>query len=456
MTPPAKSERQDPPSPGGYGVAGRHRAPSFGEAFRFWLKLGFISFGGPTGQIAIMQTELVEKKKWVSQSRFLHALNFCMLLPGPEAQQLAIYIGWLLHKTWGGIVAGAFFVIPSIFILWTLSFIYAAYGNVPWIAAIFYGLKPAVTAIVLTAVIRIGKKSLKNEVMWILAALAFVAIYFFKAPFPAIMLSAGVIGFLGGLFWKTKFENASIQDHELVLSVISDEQESPLHTRPSLTRAFRVSILWLTLWLTPISIVGALRGWESTLFKEGLFFSKAAVVTFGGAYAVLPYVAQQALFHYGWLKPGQMMDGLGLAETTPGPLIMVLQFVGFMGAWQHPEGLPPLLAATIGALITTWATFTPCFLWIFLAGPYIEKLRGNPKLTTTLSAITAAIVGVVLNLAVWFGLRVFFPASGIVDWFAILLCAAAFVAMLRYKIDIVPVIIGSAIIGLLYHFVLAF
>jgi chromate transporter len=456
MTPPAKSERQDPPSPGGYGVAGRHRAPSFGEAFRFWLKLGFISFGGPTGQIAIMQTELVEKKKWVSQSRFLHALNFCMLLPGPEAQQLAIYIGWLLHKTWGGIVAGAFFVIPSIFILWTLSFIYAAYGNVPWIAAIFYGLKPAVTAIVLTAVIRIGKKSLKNEVMWILAALAFVAIYFFKAPFPAIMLSAGVIGFLGGLFWKTKFENASIQDHELVLSVISDEQESPLHTRPSLTRAFRVSILWLTLWLTPISIVGALRGWESTLFKEGLFFSKAAVVTFGGAYAVLPYVAQQALFHYGWLKPGQMMDGLGLAETTPGPLIMVLQFVGFMGAWQHPEGLPPLLAATIGALITTWATFTPCFLWIFLAGPYIEKLRGNPKLTTTLSAITAAIVGVVLNLAVWFGLRVFFPASGIVDWFAILLCAAAFVAMLRYKIDIIPVIIGAGILGLLYNFVQGF
>jgi chromate transporter len=456
MTPPAKSERQDPPSPGGYGVAGRHRAPSFGEAFRFWLKLGFISFGGPTGQIAIMQTELVEKKKWVSQSRFLHALNFCMLLPGPEAQQLAIYIGWLLHKTWGGIVAGAFFVIPSIFILWTLSFIYAAYGNVPWIAAIFYGLKPAVTAIVLTAVIRIGKKSLKNEVMWILAALAFVAIYFFKAPFPAIMLSAGVIGFLGGLFWKTKFENASIQDHELVLSVISDEQVSPLHTRPSLTRAFRVSILWLTLWLTPISIVGALRGWESTLFKEGLFFSKAAVVTFGGAYAVLPYVAQQALFHYGWLKPGQMMDGLGLAETTPGPLIMVLQFVGFMGAWQHPEGLPPLLAATIGALITTWATFTPCFLWIFLAGPYIEKLRGNPKLTTTLSAITAAIVGVVLNLAVWFGLRVFFPASGIVDWFAILLCAAAFVAMLRYKIDIIPVIIGAGILGLLYNFVRGF
>ena len=345
------------------------RAPSFREALQFWLKLGFISFGGPTGQIAIMQTELVEKKRWISQSRFLHALNFCMLLPGPEAQQLAIYIGWLLHKTWGGIVAGAFFVIPSIFILWTLSFIYAAYGNIPWIAAIFYGLKPAVTAIVLTAVIRIGRKALKNEVMWALAALAFIAIYFFKAPFPAIVLCAGIIGFLGGVLWKSKFNSGSKELSGSTLSVVGDDGESPPHTRPNLARALRVSVLWLTLWLTPILIVGAIRGWESTLFKEGLFFSKAAVVTFGGAYAVLPYVAQQALFHYGWLKPGQMMDGLGLAETTPGPLIMVLQFVGFMGAWQHPEGLPPILAASIGALITTWATFTPCFLWIFLAGP---------------------------------------------------------------------------------------
>jgi chromate transporter len=238
--------------------------------------------------------------------------------------------------------------------------------------------------------------------------------------------------------------------------VIGDDEESPPHTQPNLARAFRLSLLWLTLWLTPTLIVGAVRGWESTLFKEGLFFSKAAVVTFGGAYAVLPYVAQQALFHYGWLKPGQMMDGLGLAETTPGPLIMVLQFVGFMGAWQHPEGLPPLIAATLGALITTWATFTPCFLWIFLGGPYIEQLRGNQRLTAALTAITAAIVGVVLNLAVWFGLRVFFPASGTVDWFAILLCAAAFVAMLRYKIDIIPVIIGAGILGLLYNFLLGF
>jgi len=424
--------------------------PSFGEAFRFWLKLGFISFGGPTGQIAIMQTELVEKKKWISQSRFLHALNFCMLLPGPEAQQLAIYIGWLLHKVRGGIVAGAFFVIPSIFVLWTLSYIYAAFGNLPWIAAIFYGLKPAVTAIVLVAVIRIGRKALKNEVMWALAAVAFVAIYFLKMPFPAIVLGAGIVGFVGGLFWKAKFETVASHGSETTLSVISDEQESPPHTKPNLRRAILISAVCLILWLAPTIAAGILRGWDSTLFKEGLFFSKAAVVTFGGAYAVLPYVAQQALFHYGWLKPGQMMDGLGLAETTPGPLIMVLQFVGFMGSWQHPEGLSPIIAATFGALLTTWATFTPCFLWIFVGGPHIEQLRGNKKLTSALSAVTAAIVGVILNLAVWFALHVFFPLAGVVDWFALGLSLAAFIGMLRYKIDIIPVILASGLLGLIY------
>ena len=436
------------------GAQDRHRGPSFGEAFRFWLKLGFVSFGGPTGQIAIMQHELVEKKKWISQSRFLHALNFCMLLPGPEAQQLAIYIGWLLHKIRGGIVAGAFFVIPSIFVLWTLSYIYAAFGNLPWIAAIFYGLKPAVTAIVLVAVIRIGRKALKNSVMWALAASAFVAIYFFKVPFPAIVLGAAVVGFLGGVFWKSKFEAAANRSGDEKLSVISDEQESPPHTRPSLRRAILISAVVLALWLTPTIAAGILRGWDSTLFKEGLFFSKAAVVTFGGAYAVLPYVAQQALFHYGWLKPGQMMDGLGLAETTPGPLIMVLQFVGFMGAWQRPEGLSPIVAATFGALLTTWATFTPCFLWIFVGGPHIEQLRGNQRLTSALSAVTAAIVGVILNLAVWFALHVFFPTAGAIDWFAILLCVAALFVMLRYKIDIIPVVLASGVIGLIYRFFL--
>ena len=432
----------------------RQRAPSFGEAFRFWLKLGFISFGGPSGQIAIMQTELVEKKRWISQSRFLHALNFCMLLPGPEAQQLAIYIGWLLHRIRGGIVAGALFVIPSIFVLWTLSFIYAAFGNLPWIAAIFYGLKPAVTAIVLVAVIRIGRKALKNFVMWTLAAVAFVGIYFFKTPFPVIVLGAGVIGFLGGIFWKDQFGVGASHADDEKLSVISDEQESPSHTRPNLRRAILVSIVSLTLWLTPTVVGGMVCGWDSTLFKEGLFFTKAAVVTFGGAYAVLPYVAQQALFHYAWLKPGQMMDGLGLAETTPGPLIMVLQFIGFMGAWQHPEGLSPLIAATIGALLTTWVTFTPCFLWIFVGGPHIEQLRGNRKLTSALTSVTAAIVGVILNLAVWFALHVFFPKVGVIDWFAVILCGAAFVAMLRYKIDIIPIVLGSGLLGLIYKFLL--
>ncbi|HEX4638235.1 MAG TPA: chromate efflux transporter [Chthoniobacterales bacterium] len=428
----------------------RHRGPTFAEAFRFWLKLGFISFGGPTGQIAIMQTELVEKKKWISQSRFLHALNFCMLLPGPEAQQLAIYIGWLLHKIRGGIVAGALFVVPSIFVLWALSYIYAAFGNLPWIAAIFYGLKPAVTAIVLVAMIRIGRRALRNAVMWSLAALAFVGIYFFKVPFPAIVFGAGVVGFIGGTFWKGKFSIAAGHGGAEKLSVISDEQESPPHTKPNLRRAIWISLICIALWIAPTVLAGFLRGWNSTLFQEGLFFSKAAVVTFGGAYAVLPYVAQQALFHYGWLKPGQMMDGLGLAETTPGPLIMVLQFVGFMGAWQHPEELSPLLAATLGALLTTWPTFTPCFLWIFVGGPHIEQLRGNEKLSSALSAVTAAIVGVILNLVVWFAVHVFFPQSGVVDWFAIVLSLAGFIAMLRYKIDIIPVVVASGLLGLIW------
>jgi chromate transporter len=428
----------------------RHLAPTFGEALRFWLKLGLISFGGPTGQIAIMQTELVERKKWISQSRFLHALNYCMLLPGPEAQQLAIYIGWLLHRTWGGIVAGSLFVIPSIFVLWALSYVYAAFGNIPSIAAIFFGLKPAVMAIVAVAVIRIGRKALRNEIMCALAALAFVAIFFFHVPFPVIILSAGVVGLIGGGFWKTKFDVVSGHNGIIDESVLSDAAESPKHTRPSWTRAIKLILIWVALWFAPTVAVGLWRGWQSTLFQEGLFFSKAAVVTFGGAYAVLPYVTQQALFHFAWLKPGQMMDGLGLAETTPGPLIMVLQFVGFIGAWQHPEGLSPLVAGTLGALITTWATFTPCFLWIFLGGPHIEQLRGNVKLTTALSAITAAVVGVVMNLAVWFAINALFPGRAAIDWFACIISIAAFVGMLRWTWGVIPVVLGSGLLGLAY------
>lgn len=430
--------------------------PSFAEAFRFWLKLGFISFGGPAGQIAIMQTELVERRRWISQSHFLHALNFCMLLPGPEAQQLAIYVGWLLHKTWGGIVAGALFVIPSMFVLWGLSFVYAAYGNVPWIAAIFYGLKPAVFAIVAFAVIRIGRKALRNPVMWSIAAGAFAGIFFFKVPFPVIVLSAGIIGFIGGKLSPAIFSGADGHGaikRERELSVLDDDGETPEHAKPSLSRAVRVSMVCGLLWWLPILALGFCLGWHHTLFQEGIFFSKAAVVTFGGAYAVLPYVAQQAVEHYHWLGPGQMMDGLGLAETTPGPLIMVLQFVGFIGGWQQPMGLSPLLAATLGALITTWATFVPCFLWIFLGAPHIEQLRGNTTIGSTLSAVTAAVVGVILNLAVWFGLHVLFPEGKGIDWFALTVGLVAFFGMLKLKWNVVPVVLGSGAAGLIYRFI---
>jgi chromate transporter len=423
----------------------RHIVPSFGEAFRFWLKLGFISFGGPSGQIAMMHAELVEKKHWIDNSRFLHALNFCMLLPGPEAQQLAIYIGWLWHKTRGGIVAGALFVIPSIFILWALSYVYVAYGHVPSIAAVFYGLKPAVLAIVAAAVIRIGSKALKNFVMWTIAAAAFVAIYFFHVPFPVIVVTAAVIGLLGGKILPQYFraENAQAVDVDLA-SKAAD------FAKPSLRRALTISVIWIVVWALPLTFAGIFLGSQHTVFREGIFFSKAAVVTFGGAYAVLPYVSQQAVENYHWLGAGQMLDGLGLAETTPGPLIMVLQFVGFLGAWNHPGNLPPLVSATLGALVTTWTTFVPCFLWVFLGAPYIEKLRGNESLTSALSTVTAAVVGVILNLAVWFGLHVIFPTTGHVDWFAFIVCSIAFVGMLRWKWNIVPVVLGSGLLGLTY------
>jgi chromate transporter len=428
--------------------------PTFAEAFRFWFKLGFISFGGPAGQIAIMQTELVEKKRWIGQARFLHALNFCMLLPGPEATQLAIYIGWLLHRTFGGIVAGVLFVLPSIVILWTLSFVYAAYGNVLWVAAIFYGLKPAVIAIVAAAVVRIGRKALKNEVMWSIAALAFIAIYFLGVPFPLIILGAGVIGLAGGKIWESKFNVlAGDAAAEGTNTILSDDAISPLHTRPSWARGLRVLLVSLTLWFAPLLVIGLSLGTSHTLFQEGLFFSKAAVVTFGGAYAVLPYVAQQALSHYGWLAPGQMMDGLGLAETTPGPLIMVLQFVGFMGGWNHPDGLAPIAAATAGALLTTWMTFVPCFLWIFLGAPYVERLRGNVNLTATLSTITAAVVGVILNLAVWFGLHALFPGGTAIDWFAVVISMVALIGLLRWRWDIIPVVLGAGTLGLIWELI---
>jgi chromate transporter len=420
--------------------------PTFREAFRFWLKLGFISFGGPSGQIAMMHAELVEKKRWIDNSRFLHALNFCMLLPGPEAQQLAIYIGWLWHKTRGGIVAGALFVIPSIFILWALSYVYVAFGNIPWIAAVFYGLKPAVLAIVAAAVIRIGSKALKNAVMWSLALAAFVAIYFSHVPFPLIIISAGILGLIGNKILPQYFrgETAHPVDVDLAGNVAG-------RAKPTWLDAVKISATWIVIWALPLALAGIFLGTDHTIFREGIFFSKAAVVTFGGAYAVLPYVSQQAVEHYHWLTAPQMLDGLGLAETTPGPLIMVLQFVGFLGAWNHSGNLPPLVSATIGALVTTWTTFVPCFLWVFLGAPYIEKLRNVKFLTAALSTVTAAVVGVILNLAVWFGVHVIFPPTGNVDWFALVVCAVVFFGMLRWKWNIIPIVLGAGALGIAGH-----
>ena len=428
--------------------------PTFREALRFWLKLGFISFGGPAGQIAIMHAELVEKRRWISEARFLHALNYCMLLPGPEATQLATYIGWLLHRTRGGIVAGALFVLPSAVILWVLSFIYVSFGTIPWIAAVFYGLKPAVVAIVAAAVIRIGKRALKNECLWSIAGLSFVAFYFFNAPFPLILATAGLIGFLGGRWWPAKFILTTHNDSKSTDecdAVLDDASESPAHTAPSLSRALKVTAVSLALWWIPVLLLALWLGSSHTLVRQGIFFSKAAMVTFGGAYAVLPYVSQQAVESQGWLTTPQMLDGLGLAETTPGPLIMVLQFVGFVGAWQHPGHLPPLVAATLGAAITTWTTFVPCFLWIFLGAPHIEQMRRNAGISSTLSAVTAAVVGVVLNLAVWFGVHVLFPASGPIDWFAATVSLSAFVGIIRWKWGVIPVILGAGILGVIYR-----
>jgi chromate transporter len=376
-----------------------------------------------------------------------------MLLPGPEAQQLATYIGWLLHRTWGGIVAGTLFVLPSMFIFWGLSVVYMTYGKVAWVASIFYGLKPAVLAIVAAAVLRIGQKALKNAVMWSIAALAFVAIFFFKVSFPLIVFTAGIIGLAGGRFWRKKFLVIGQEPKHpgAEQSVISDESEASTHTKPSLHRAIQVSLICLLLWWTPIVLLGVWLGTNHALFREAIFFSKAAMVTFGGAYAVLPYVAQRAVEHHQWLTAGQMLDGLGLAETTPGPLIMVLQFVGFLGGWKFHEPLSPLVAATLGALVTTWTTFVPCFLWIFLGAPHIEQLRGKVWLTTALSAVTAAVVGVILNLAVWFGQHVLFPNARQVDWFVLLVGLAAFFGLWKWKWDIVPVVLGAGLLGLIYR-----
>lgn len=431
------------------------KRPTFREAFRFWVKLGFISFGGPIGQIAIMHTELVEQKRWISEERFLHALNYCMLLPGPEAQQLAIYVGWLLHRTWGGIVAGSFFVIPSIFVLIALSWIYVSFGTMPAISGLFYGLKAAVLAIVAWAVIRIGQKALKNEVMFSLAAMAFVGIYFLKISFPAIILSAGLIGFAGGKLWPKKFYVIKGHNDGTEATVISDDEPSAEHTRPTLARAMKVLVVCLALWIGPLVLLALWRGTSDVFFEQGVFFSKAAMVTFGGAYAVLPYIAQAGIETYHWLQPGQMIDGLGLAETTPGPLIMVVAFVGYVGAWTKATGLSPEVAGIIGGLVATYFTFLPCFLWIFLGAPYIEQTRGNIQLTAALSAITAAVVGVVLNLAVFFGKHVLFPETVPFDFVGFALAALTFIGLWKFKWEILYVVLGGAGVGLAYKLLIA-
>ena len=415
---------------------------SFRESFRYWLKLGFISFGGPTGQIAMMHRVVVENKKWLPEDQFLHALNFCMLLPGPEAQQLATYIGWRLHGIRGALAAGILFVLPSIFILWGLSWAYVALGALPSVAGLLYGLKAAVVAIVAEAVIRIGKKSLKNGLLKGLAALSFAAIFFLNTPFPVIVASAGILGYA----LNTRLIGAGAVAQQA-------PDEKPRAVSNDWPRVMRIAAIGLLLWFLPLILIGLWRGWDDILVDIGVLFSKAAVVTFGGAYAVLGYIGQQAVTVHGWLLPEQMMDGLGLAETTPGPLIMVNQFVAYVSAYTHAPGLAPPLAGAIAGLLATWVTFTPSMLWIFIGAPYIEALRRNANLAAALTAITAAVVGVVLNLGVTFAYHALFPETGGFAWFTLAAALIAFFGMQYRKWPMVPVIIGSAVTGLLWKMV---
>ena len=440
-------------------------APTFTEATKVWAKIGLLSFGGPAGQIALMHKELVEERHWIGEQRFLHALNYCMLLPGPEAQQLAIYIGWLLHRTIGGLVAGILFVVPGALVMLALSSLYVLYGDMPLVAALFFGVKAAVLAIVIEAVIRIGRRALKNRVMVSIAAAAFIAIYALNVPFPLIVLLAGLIGWLGdriapGLFSGSAHGKDDVADFKGAVDLMFERGELA-HVKPTKWHAPRTVAIWLPLWLGPVLVIWWFTGSASVWTEIGRFFSLMAVVTFGGAYAVLAYVAQAAVQSFGWLAPGEMVDGLGLAETTPGPLILVLQFVGFIAAFRHAGPLDPLPAGSLGALLTLWVTFTPCFFWIFLGAPYIEALRGNKALSAALGAITAAVVGVIMNLALWFALHVIFrevrnmglgmnvPVLSSIDWRAALLSVIAMIAILKLKIGMLPTLAASALAGVL-------
>ncbi len=436
---------------------------SFSEALRFWWKLGWISFGGPAGQIAIMHRVLVEERRWISERRFLHALNYCMVLPGPEAQQLATYIGWLMHGTWGGVAAGALFVLPSLFILIALSWVYMAFGNVPAVAGVLYGIKPAVTAIVLFAAWRIGSRALKNAWMYTIAAGAFVAIFAFDLPFPAIVAAAALIGAVGGRMAPKAFapgETHSAENAPHAPAMIDDATPTPPHARFRWMSFLRTSAIGIGLWLAVMLCLYGLYGWQGTLTQMGWFFTKAALLTFGGAYAVLPYVFQGAVSDFHWLNATQMMDGLALGETTPGPLIMVVTFVGFVGGWNSqlygssgPEQL--LLAGTLAALTVTFFTFLPSFLFILIGGPLVEATHGQLRFTAPLSGITAAVVGVILNLAIFFAWHIWWPQAtagapfaGNFEWFSALLTAAAAVALFRFKAGVIPLIGVCALLGL--------
>ncbi len=427
------------------------------QAFIYWLKLGFISFGGPAGQISIMHHDLVEKKRWISENRFLHALNYCMVLPGPEAQQLAVYIGWLMHRTWGGIIAGSLFFLPSFFILTGLAWIYMAYGTVPAVAGALYGIKPAVVAIVLFAAYRIGSRALKNNVLWFIAAMAFIAIFALKLPFPVIVLSAGLIGYFGGRMSPQHFKvggGHGSAEINFGPALIDDDTPTPAHALFSWARMARVAVIGIAIWIVAMAGLVVQFGRDDAFTQMGWFFTKAALLTFGGAYAVLPYVYQGAVEHYHWLTPTQMIDGLALGETTPGPLIMVVTFVGFVGGWVSQVFGPDAIFASafVAAVVVTFFTFLPSFIFIFMGGPFIETTHGNLKFTAPLSAITAAVVGVILNLALFFAYHVFWPLdlSGRIDWYSIALTAAASVAVFRFKLNVIPVILACGVLGMLF------
>jgi chromate transporter len=435
---------------------------SAGEAFKVWLRIALLSFGGPAGQIAVMHRILVEERRWISEARFLHALNYCHLLPGPEAQQLAIYIGWLMHKTRGGLVAGVLFVVPGVIALMALSWIYVLFGNVSVIAGLFFGLKAAVLAVVIEGVLRIGRRALKSQLAYVIAAVAFVALFFFAIPFPLVVLAAAVTGYIANRVGYAVGGPAAQGKHggDLLGETI------PEHTRPSLARAIGVIAVWLPLWLGPVALLLILLGPDNIFARLSVFFSQVAVVSFGGAYAVLAYVAQEAVETYHWLRPGEMLAGLGMAETTPGPLIMVVQYVGFLAGHRTPGTMPPLMMGTLAGLLVTWVTFTPCFLWVFLGAPYVEALRGARALSAALSAVTAAVVGVILNLAVWFGVHVVFretvpwsaygfhlslPVLPSLDILATIIAVAAALALFRFKASVIQTLLACSIAGMVLH-----